>query len=167
MASLASTGVREPPKPSVIAVAVTRLSAIAILLGLSLATFTYKHSLEPLYGDAPVSLHLTKIVWAASILGTFAPSVPISRATLGLGLLLYALPYSSYWVAAYTGRLGDPVWGPVATHLIVLLPILSLGVALVKALQVGAALEVRRSQLIYSYRKRRTPKTTPARRSLQ
>ncbi|EIW61205.1 uncharacterized protein TRAVEDRAFT_56579 [Trametes versicolor FP-101664 SS1] len=135
MASLASTGVREPPKPSVIAVAVTRLSAIAILLGLSLATFTYKHSLEPLYGDAPVSLHLTKIVWAASILGTFAPSVPISRATLGLGLLLYALPYSSYWVAAYTGRLGDPVWGPVATHLIVLLPILSLGVALVKALQ--------------------------------
>ncbi|KAI0638350.1 hypothetical protein C8Q77DRAFT_1090690 [Trametes polyzona] len=131
---MASTA-REPPKTSLAAVAVTRATAIVVLLGLSLVTFSYRHALEPLYGTAPVNLHLTKVVWAASILGSFAPNVPLSRATLGLGLLLYALPHSSYWVAVYTGRMGDPVWGPVATHLIVLLPILSLGVALVKALQ--------------------------------
>ncbi|KAH9850751.1 S-adenosyl-L-methionine-dependent methyltransferase [Lenzites betulinus] len=130
-----NTAPRVAPKTNLAAVAVTRVVAIVVLLGLSLVTFKYKHALEPLYGTAPVDLHLSKVIWAASILGSLAPSVPISRATLGLGLLLYALPYSSYWVAVYTGRLGDPIWGPVATHLVVLLPILSLGVAIVKALQ--------------------------------
>ncbi|KAI0832594.1 hypothetical protein BC628DRAFT_1310250 [Trametes gibbosa] len=129
------TAPRVVPKTSLAAVAVTRVVAIVVLLGLSLVTFKYKHSLEPLYGTAPVELHLTKIVWASSVIGSLTPSVPISRATLSLGLLLYALPHSSHWVAVYTGRLGDLIWGPVATHLIVLLPILSLGVAIVKALQ--------------------------------
>ncbi|KAI9000852.1 S-adenosyl-L-methionine-dependent methyltransferase [Trametes punicea] len=130
-----ATVARERPKTSLVAVAVTRIVAILVLLGLSLVTYGYRRALEPLYGSAPTNLHLTKIVWASCILGSFAPTVPISRATLGLGLLLYALPHSSYWSAVYTGRLGDPIWGPVATHLVVLLPILSLGVAIVKALQ--------------------------------
>ncbi|KAI0353003.1 hypothetical protein OH77DRAFT_1407713 [Trametes cingulata] len=126
---------REPSKTSLSAVAATRAGAILVLAGLSLVAYEYRRALEPLYGSAPTNLHLTKIVWASSILGSFAPSIPISRATLALSLLLYALPHTSYWVAVYTGRLGDPVWGPIATHLIVLLPILSLGVAIVKALQ--------------------------------
>ncbi|KAI1796216.1 S-adenosyl-L-methionine-dependent methyltransferase [Ganoderma leucocontextum] len=116
-------------------VALTRVAAIGVLLVLSLITWAYRRALEPQYGSAPPALHLSKIVWSASILGSFAPSIPLSRATLGLAFLLYALPTSSYWAAAYTARLGDPIWGPVATHLIVLLPVLSLGVALVKALQ--------------------------------
>ncbi|PIL37308.1 hypothetical protein GSI_01001 [Ganoderma sinense ZZ0214-1] len=115
--------------------ALTRVAAIGVLLGLSLVTWAYQHALEPQYGSAPPALHLSKIIWSASILGSFAPAVPLSRATLGLGLLLYALPNSSYWTAAYTARLGDPIWGPVATHLVVLLPVLALGVALVKVLQ--------------------------------
>ncbi|KAI0335636.1 hypothetical protein GY45DRAFT_1317006 [Cubamyces sp. BRFM 1775] len=126
---------REPPKTSLAVVASTRVGAILVLLGLSLVTYAYKRALEPLYGSAATNQHLTKVVWASCLLGSFAPSVPISRATLGLGLLLYALPHSSYWAAVYTGRMGDPIWGTVATHLIVLLPILSLGVAIVKALQ--------------------------------
>ncbi|CDO76562.1 hypothetical protein BN946_scf184982.g21 [Trametes cinnabarina] len=134
--------VREPPKASLAAIAATRVTAIVVLLGLSLATFAYRRALEPLYGSAPTNLHLSKIVWASCILGSFAPSVPLSPAALGLGLLLYALPHSSYWFAVFTGRLGDPIWGPVATHLGVLMPILSLGVAVVKALQVGAPVEL-------------------------
>ncbi|KAI0677382.1 hypothetical protein C8Q78DRAFT_1002534 [Trametes maxima] len=126
---------REPPKTSLSAIALTRVASILVLLGLSLVAYGYKRALEPLYGTAAPNLHLPKIVWASCILGSFAPSVPIPRAALGLGLLLYALPHSSYWVAVYTARQGDPVWGPVATHLIVLLPILALGVAVVKALQ--------------------------------
>lgn len=161
-----SSAAREAPKTSLTAIAVTRVAAIVVLLGLSLVTYNYKHALEPLYGNAPVNLHLTKIVWAASILGTFAPSVPISRATLGLGLLLYALPHSSYWVAVYTGRMGDPIWGPVATHLIVLLPILSLGVAIVKALQVGALVWCFCTLLRYDQRNRRTQRMIPAHLSL-
>ena len=130
---------RPPPKhkTSVLHVALTRVAAIGVLLGLSLVTWAYRRALEPQYGSSPTSLHLTKIVWSASILGSFAPTVPISRATLGLACLLYALPTAAYWVAAYTARFHDPVWGPVATHLIVLLPTLSLGVAIVKALQVS------------------------------
>ncbi|TBU33178.1 S-adenosyl-L-methionine-dependent methyltransferase [Dichomitus squalens] len=122
-------------KSNILHVALTRVAAIGVLLGLSLVTWAYRRALEPQYGSAPTTLHLSKIVWSASILGSIAPTVPLSRATLGLALLLYALPTSSYWVAAYTARLGDPILGPVATHLTVLLPVLSLGVALVKALQ--------------------------------
>ncbi|KAI9056518.1 hypothetical protein FKP32DRAFT_1670308 [Trametes sanguinea] len=130
-----ATRAREPPKTSLAAVAATRVTAIVVLLGLSLATFSYRRALEPLYGSAPTNLHLSKVVWASCILGSFAPSVPIARATFGLGLLLYVLPHSSYWFAVFTGRMGDPIWGPIATHLGVLMPILSLGVAIVKALQ--------------------------------
>ena len=125
------------PKSNAFHAALARVAAIGVLLVLSLVSWAYQHALEPQYGSAPTTLHLSKIVWSASILGSFAPTVPLSHATLGLGFLLYALPYSSYWAAAYTARLGDPVWGPVSTHLLVLLPVLSLGVALVKALQVS------------------------------
>lgn len=124
------------PKANTFHIALTRVAAIGVLLGLSLVTWAYRRALEPQYGSAPASLHLGKIVWSASILGSFAPTVPLGRGTLGLALLLYALPNATYYVAAYTARLGDPIWGPVATHLIVLLPVLSLGVAIVKALQV-------------------------------
>ncbi|RDX53922.1 hypothetical protein OH76DRAFT_1399093 [Lentinus brumalis] len=124
-----------PPRANTFHVALTRVAAIGVLLGLSLVTWAYRRALEPQYGSAPASLHLGKVVWSASILGSFAPTVPVGRATLGLALLLYALPSATYYVAAYTARLGDPIWGPVATHLIVLLPVLSLGVAIVKALQ--------------------------------
>ena len=126
----------QKPKANPLHIALTRLSAIGVLLGLSLVTWAYRRALEPQYGSAPTNLHLTKVVWSASILGSFAPTVPTSRATLGLALLLYALPNATYYVPAYTARLHDPVWGPVATHLIVLLPVLSLGVAIVKGLQV-------------------------------
>ncbi|KAH9943288.1 S-adenosyl-L-methionine-dependent methyltransferase [Epithele typhae] len=124
-----------PHKASVLHIVLTRLAAISVLLGLSLVTWTYRRALEPQYGSAPTNLHLSKVVWSSAILGSFAPAVPLSRATLGLGLLLYAFPTATYWSAAYTARLGDALWGPVATHLIVLLPVLSLGTALVKALQ--------------------------------
>ena len=127
------------PKSNTVHVALTRVAAIGALLGLSLVTWAYRRALEPQYGSAPTTLHLNKIVRSASILGSLAPTVPLSRATLALALLLYALPNSSYWVAAYTARLGDPVLGPVSTHLLVLLPVLSLGVAIVKALQVCVA----------------------------
>lgn len=127
-----------PPKANTLHLALTRVGAIGVLLGLSLATWSYCRALEPQYGSAATALHMSKIVWSAAILGSFAPTVPLSSATLALSLLLYVLPTVTYYAAVYTARLGDPVWGPVATHLMVLLPVLSLGVALVKALQVSS-----------------------------
>ena len=52
------------------------------------------------------------------------------------GALLCAMPQTAYWVAVYTGRMGDPVWGPVATHAATIAPVLYFGVAMVKFLQV-------------------------------
>ena len=126
----------QKPKSNTLHIALTRLAAIGVLLGLSLVTWAYRRALEPQYGSAPASLHLGKVVWSASILGSFAPTVPLGHATLALAFLLYAMPTATYYVAVYTARMGEPIWGPVATHLIVLLPVLSLGVAIVKALQV-------------------------------
>ena len=124
------------PKANTFHIALTRVASIGVLLGLSLVTWAYRRALEPQYGSAPASLHLGKVVWSASILGSFAPTVPLGHATLALAFLLYAMPTAAYYVAVYTARMGEPIWGPVATHLIVLLPVLSLGVAIVKALQV-------------------------------
>ena len=117
--------------------ALTKLLSVIVLVGLSLVVFAYRRSLEPLYGSAPLELHLGKVLWLSCILGSFAPTLPIWPVTLLGGGLLLAMPQSAYWVAVYTGRMGDPVWGPVITHVVVLIPVLTLGVAIVKALQVS------------------------------
>ncbi|OBZ76102.1 Polyamine aminopropyltransferase [Grifola frondosa] len=122
-------------KKQVFVDAASKAISVVILASLSLVVFSYRRALEPLYGSAPTNLHINKVIWSACILGSFAPTLSIWPATLVAGILLTAMPASSYWVAVYTGRMGDPVWGPVATHLVVLAPILYIGVAIIKALQ--------------------------------
>lgn len=125
---------------TVFANAITKFLSVVVLISLSLAVFAYRRSLEPLYGSAPVELHFSKILWLACILGSFAPTLPIWPMTLFGGVLLLAMPQTAYWVAVYTGRMGDPALGPVITHLIVITPVITLGVAIVKALQVSCLL---------------------------
>lgn len=127
------------PKTTVLANVVAKATAVVVVVGLSLVVHAYRRTLVPLYGVAPVDLHLNKIVWAACIIGSFAPTVPVSYATLVTGVLLCLMPNTAYWAAVYTGRMGDPVWGPVYTHLAVALPLLATGVAVVKSLQVSLA----------------------------
>ncbi|EMD40933.1 hypothetical protein CERSUDRAFT_111514 [Gelatoporia subvermispora B] len=122
-------------RPSVFLNALSKAASVIVLVALSLVTFAYRRYLEPLYGSGPTNHHFTKVVWAACIAGSFGPTLPILPATLTAGLLLLAMPNSAYWVAVYSGRLGDPVWGPVITHLVVIAPVLYIGVTLVKALQ--------------------------------
>lgn len=114
--------------------------SLVVLLGLSIATFGYERSLQPLYGSAPTHHHLNKVVWLACIAGMFTPTLSLSNALLAVGALLCAMPQTAYWAAVHTGRWHDPVWGPVATHACVIGPVLYWGIAVVKELQVCAAL---------------------------
>ncbi|TCD69885.1 hypothetical protein EIP91_005962 [Steccherinum ochraceum] len=123
------------PTRSPLASAIANAFCLVILVGTSLSTFGYLRALEPLYGPAAASYNLNKVVWAACIFGSLAPTIPVWPAVFGGGLLVAAMPLSAYWVAVYTGRMGDVIWGPVVTHLVVIAPVLYLASALVKALQ--------------------------------
>ena len=116
--------------------------SLVVLTALSLVTFGYQHALEPLYGSAPTQWHLNKIVWLSCIVGSFAPTLPMLPTLFVGGVLLTAMPYTSYWVAVYTGRMGNAIWGPIATHLVVLAPILYLGLTIIKGLQVSLVLHI-------------------------
>ncbi|EKM59323.1 uncharacterized protein PHACADRAFT_249744 [Phanerochaete carnosa HHB-10118-sp] len=115
--------------------------SLVVLLGLSIATYGYERSLQPLYGSAPTHLHLNKVVWLACIAGMFTPTLSLSNALLAVGALLCAMPQTAYWAAAHTGRWHDPVWGPVATHACVIGPVLYWGIAIVKELQKSTELQ--------------------------
>ena len=125
----------QPPGPS--STAAVNALCIITLLGVSVATHAYERALLPLYGNAATQYHLNKVVWAVCIAGTLVPALPIWPSVLMSGVLLCAMPKTAYWAAALTGRMGDPIWGPVLTHLGVIGPIMFLGTAVVKALQVS------------------------------
>lgn len=124
----------EPRSPLVTAAA--NAMSIVALVGLSVATFAYTQALEPLYGFSATSYHLNKLVWAVCAAAMFGPTPSMLTSLFAAGALLFAAPQTSYWAAAYTGRMGDPVWGPIATHVAVIVPIMFFGLAVVKGLQV-------------------------------
>ena len=125
--------------------AVINAACIVVLLGVSLATYGYNRALEPLYGTAAVEHHLNKIVWSICIAGTSLPALPVWPSILFTGCLLCAMPQTVYWVAVWTGRMGDPIWGPVITHFAIIAPVMYLGCSAVKKLQVRVACSARTS----------------------
>ncbi|CCM04878.1 uncharacterized protein FIBRA_07072 [Fibroporia radiculosa] len=124
-----------PANTSVLGNVISKLISVVTILGLSLVVFAYRRTLTPLYGTAPTDHHFNKIVWLACIAGSFAPALSASRATLAAGILLCIMPHTAYWLAVFSGRLGSPTWGPVLTHLTVIVPAIFLGFSIVKAVQ--------------------------------
>lgn len=108
-----------------------------IIAALSLTTWLYGRALEPLYGSVPTNLHLDKVIWAASILGTLGPAPPLWTSVAVMGTFFCSLPNLAYWVPLWTARWHNPVFGPVATHLLVLFPVAYSGIAIVKNLVVS------------------------------
>ena len=108
--------------------------AIAILSQL-LALLAYKRAITPLFSSVPASSYISYAQVASSVLGS-AVGVPCSAAALAYGSLLAAAPNAAYYVGKYTGRWRDPVFGPIVTHTVVLVPILVSGVALMQSVQV-------------------------------
>jgi hypothetical protein len=101
---------------------------VTTILILSLALFAYERSIEPLYGSVPTAYYLAHVLYGATTVAFFVPAPSPALCQFLLGVLLCAAPTTTYWVGALTARkLGDPKWGPVTTHLVVLAPIFFVG----------------------------------------
>jgi hypothetical protein len=99
----------------------TCLSWLATLAPLSLALFAYERTLVPLYGAGLTRYALNKFVFTAVALAGL--EFAHFSACLPLITLLSIAPSTSYWTAVHTARLGDPLWGLVVTHSVVIFPI--------------------------------------------
>lgn len=104
-----------------LALGFTKISAGLLLL--SLALFAYERTLIPIYGNAPTSFLFNKMLLATVAMAAVKPiNVTASRNWLYAATLLYLAPMATYWVAVWTSRRKDPLWGPAVTHLVVLSP---------------------------------------------
>jgi hypothetical protein len=99
------------------------LQKLSVSLLLSLVLFAYKRSLVPLYASVPTQYTLEKTVLFTTIGVAFSPIWFSTNNILCGGVLLAAAPSTAYWLAAITARMRDPLWGPMITHALVLVPI--------------------------------------------
>ena len=113
------------------------LSILAVGFGLSLFTVAYKKALDPLFGGTSTEKYLDHVVHACAVLAVFLPTISIDQALLVLGLLVQFSPHSTYWVSVYAARCGDPIVGPLVTHVLVLAPVAFLSASLAMPLNVS------------------------------
>jgi hypothetical protein len=100
---------------------------ISVIIPLSLIVFTHERELIPLYGSGPTSYLLDKIFFAAAIASAIHPTrVSLSRNFLYNALALTLVPNGTYWVAVWTSRRKDPLFGPAITHIFTLGPLVFL-----------------------------------------
>lgn len=125
---------REEPKSRLYILLVFPILLLMILH--SLVTFLYVRALDPLYGSAPINLHLDKIVWVATFAGAFGPVPSLWPSFAIQSGLVASIPISSYYTALYTARTNSPSLGSTLTHLVVLFPVLYIGVSMVKRMAV-------------------------------
>lgn len=65
------------------------------------------------------------------MLAVLLPKPAICQALLVLGTLVQIVPHSTYWVSVHAGRYGNPIAGPLVTHILVLAPVTFLSASLV------------------------------------
>ncbi|KAH7105886.1 hypothetical protein BKA62DRAFT_343583 [Auriculariales sp. MPI-PUGE-AT-0066] len=108
---------------------------VLVSTGLNLSIYAYHLVVDPLYGSAAISKYLEHVVVAAAIPALFVTAR--ARWTLSaLGCLLFLAPITGYWSAAWTSRLEAEVKGPLACHVLVIAPIVTLALASAKSLRV-------------------------------
>ncbi|KAF9534772.1 hypothetical protein CPB83DRAFT_842919 [Crepidotus variabilis] len=97
---------------------------LAVALPLSLIVFAYEREIVPLYGFVSTMLYLDKVMLAAMLLSALQP-FPINTSLnyLLTAVALTAAPNATYWIAVWTARQKDPLWGPVITHAAALGPL--------------------------------------------
>ncbi|KAJ7228376.1 spermidine synthase [Mycena pura] len=99
---------------------------LTVLLVLSLVLFVYQRAIIPIYGIAPSTYTLNSVVAAASLVAAAHPfRVSRLRLLLSAGFVFSAAPLATYWVAVRTARWHRPILGPLLTHFVVLVPLLS------------------------------------------
>ncbi|KAG7449478.1 spermidine synthase [Guyanagaster necrorhizus] len=90
---------------------------------LSLVVFIYERALVPIYGSVPTNHLLDKILVPALVISAVQPfAFSLSQRAFISALLFAAAPNATYWVAIWSARNRDPLWGPAATHVVVLVP---------------------------------------------
>lgn len=100
---------------------------ISIIVPLSLIIFTHEREIIPLYGSGPTSYLLDKIVFAAVIASAIHPiCVSLSRNLLYSAIALTLAPNATYWIAVWTSRRKNPLFGPALTHTFALGPLVFL-----------------------------------------
>jgi hypothetical protein len=102
------------------------IGAVTSFISIPLVVFVYRRALVPLYGSGPTSTLLQEISFLGVANAAILPVFSISNSALLLPALFLSLaPKATYMVAVMTSRRGDPVKGPIITHTVVLLPLIS------------------------------------------
>jgi hypothetical protein len=97
---------------------------LAISLPLSLTIFTYVREIVPLYGFGPTTSLLEAVALGAILFSSVQPFPIPWKTNLLLAAIAFTLaPNATYWIAVWTARRKDPVWGPAITHAFVLAPL--------------------------------------------
>ncbi|KAF7355544.1 Spermidine synthase [Mycena sanguinolenta] len=96
----------------------------AVLVALSLVLFVYERALIPLYGSGPRTID-GAVLFATLVAAAHPIPVSLTRALLFGGFIFAVAPPSTYWVAVWTARWGRAILGPLVTHSVVLVPMLS------------------------------------------
>ncbi|KAJ7044604.1 spermidine synthase [Mycena alexandri] len=121
-----------------------RLGSIwTLLVTLSLVLSIYERALIPVYGSGPTTYTLTPAVFLATLVAAILQlgGASSAQALLTGGFLFAVAPLSTYWVSVWTSRWSWPILGPIVTHLLVLVPILSALAMIVVDLMVGLPLQ--------------------------
>ena len=98
--------------------------AISTVLPLSLVIFTHQRELIPLYGSGPTTYLLYKIAFVVIFASSIQPfRTSLRRNSLYAALSLTLAPNATYWIAVWSSRWKNLVWGPAFTHAIALGPL--------------------------------------------
>ncbi|KAJ7241892.1 S-adenosyl-L-methionine-dependent methyltransferase [Mycena haematopus] len=95
------------------------------IVALSLVLFVYERALTPVYGSGPRIVD-GAVLFATLVAAAHPVQVSPTRALLFGGFVFAAAPLSTYWVAVRTARWERPILGPILTHSVVLVPLLSI-----------------------------------------
>ncbi|KAK7060415.1 hypothetical protein VNI00_001180 [Paramarasmius palmivorus] len=100
-----------------------RIALVTIVL-LSLAVFTYERTLVPIYASGPTNDFLHYYLALGIALGVYRrPNLTTSQKLFVAGTLLALAPNATYYLAIWTARYREPLWGPIAVHTLVLTPL--------------------------------------------
>jgi len=100
------------------------VGVFAVALPLSLTIFTYVREIVPLYGLEPTTLLLEAVTFAAILFSSIQPfPIPLKTNLILTAIAFTLAPNATYWVAVWTARRKDPIWGPAVTHALVLAPL--------------------------------------------
>jgi hypothetical protein len=100
--------------------------ALSLSLLLSLGIFLYQRSLEPHYGFVATRHTLSYVGLASLVIATFQP-FKLSSTTISVyaSIVFGSLPKALYWMAVWTARKKEPIYGPLIVHAVILFPLVS------------------------------------------